>query len=136
MKADHHQATTGRKHLQGRRQCTLDLTQLVVDVHAYGLETACGGVLARLTGAHCACHDSSQLRCGLQWCLLARCEDGAGDATREALFTQPADHVAQLIVTDGGQPLRGTDATRGVHAHVQRAIALEAEAALGLIDLR
>ena len=63
-------------------------------------------------------------------------DDCAGDTTRKAFLAQRADHVADLVGSGSFEPLRGADAVRRIHAHVERTVLLEAEPALRLVELR
>src|SRR5690606_24086123 len=77
-----------------------------------------------------------QLRGAHQRLLVAARTDRAGDATRLALLAVGPQHVGDLALLGLGQPLGGALAGIGVHPHVERAVAAEAEAALGHVELR
>ena len=136
MEADHRKPAAGSEHLQRSCKTALQLAELVVDVHADGLEGPRGRVTPALARAHCAAHDPRELRCGGNRFEGALFDYVSGDAAGEALFTQRTDHVADLVGRGAGEPLRGADSVRRVHAHVERTVGLETEAARGFVELR
>jgi len=58
------------------------------------------------------------------------------DAARQRLLAKAGDDVGQIALAGGREELRGGHARRRVEAHVERSVAHEAEAALGVVDLR
>src|SRR5690606_15148564 len=103
-------------------------------VHADRLEAACGRMLA-VTAAYRARDDLRQLAGARDRLHAAGRHDGARDAAGVTLFAQFADHVADLIVRRAREPGGGAFAPRRIHAHVERTVGLEAEAARGVVEL-
>ena len=54
----------------------------------------------------------------------------------EALLSELPDHVADLVASGAREPGGRALATLRVHAHVERTVVLEAEAAGGFVELR
>ena len=136
MEADRHQPAARGKQLQRLLQAALHLPQLVIDVHAQRLEGAGRGMLARLAGAHAAAHQGRKLAGAGKRLGGARAHDLGGDAIGKALLTQGRDHVTNLIEARMCEPHGNWLAARRVHAHVERAVFAEAEAARGVVELR
>src|SRR5262249_33249101 len=126
VEADHRKAAAWCKHTQGRAQATRQLPQLFIDVHADGLEGARGRMLAGLTGPHGAGDDCRELAGRADRLVFALFENGAGDASGEAFFSELRDHVADLVATGASEPVGSTRAALRVHAHVERTVVLEA----------
>ena len=59
----------------------------------------------------------------------------AGDAAREALFAELEDRVGELAFRRAGDEVGGGVAAAAIHAHVERLVALEAEAAARRVEL-
>src|SRR5690606_13836346 len=95
-----------------------------------------GGVLSRLARAYGARDDLRELRGARDRLFRARAHDRVGHATREALFSEPGDHLANLVDARTSEPRRnGLPACR-IHAHVERAVRPEAETARWIVELR
>ena len=60
----------------------------------------------------------------------------AGDAAREALFAVAEDRVGELALGRPRDQIGGGLALRSVHAHVERFVALKAEAAARRVELQ
>ena len=93
-------------------------------------------MLARLAHRHRRADQVRKLQCARQRLLRAAAFDGRGDAPRESLLPERSDHVAHFLERSPGQP--GTDglAALRIHAHVERAVLLEAETARRIVELR
>src|SRR6478609_6945800 len=115
---------TGSEHLQRSCKTALQLAELVVDVHADGLEGARGRMPSALPRAHRTADDSRALRRRCNRLDGALFDDVAGDATCEAFFSQRTDHVADLVGRGAREPLRGAVTVRRVHTHVERTVGL------------
>ncbi|MNE53145.1 hypothetical protein D3C80_1478540 [compost metagenome] len=103
---------------------------------ADALEGAGRGVLALLPGRIGDRQHGSQVRCPFERLLGTALHHGTGHALGETLFAVLLEHPGDFLFAGAGDPLRRTDATRRVHAHVQRAVIEEAESALGIVQLR
>ena len=110
------------------------LGQLLVDENPQRLERPRRRMdLVRLGTDHAA-DDIRQRLGGDDRRLLAGGDDGARDAARMALLAELEDDVGQIALgclrhhVGGARPL-------GAHAHVERAVEPEREAALGLVEL-
>jgi hypothetical protein len=66
----------------------------------------------------------------------ARLDDRAGYTAREALLAEARDHLAYLVDARPREPGRDRFAACRVHAHVERAVGAEAEAAPRIVELR
>src|SRR5205823_14880752 len=68
--------------------------------------------------------------------LPPRRDDRLRHAAREALFSEGRDHLTYLVDARASEPRRNGFAARRVHAHVERAVGAEAEAAARIVELR
>jgi hypothetical protein len=84
-------------------------------------------------GRHGVADDLGQLRRRRQG---AGGDDGAGDTGGVAFVAQRPQDAGQLALAGLVDQVGGPQGPRGVHPHVERALAPEAEAALGAIELR
>ena len=136
MKTDHGQPAVRRQALERSVERGLEFLQLAVDVDAQRLENASRRMLVPLGAARDARDHLGKLQRALERLGLAVRDDGARDARRHALlakFTKNADQFLERRAVDhvgGAHPL----ARR--HAHVERAVLHEAEAARRVVDLR
>jgi hypothetical protein len=78
--------------------------------------------------------DIGQIERAREWPLLAAPDDGRGDRARAAFLAQPEENVGQLGRLIAVDDIGGADAFAR-HAHVERAVAHEGKAALGLVQL-
>ena len=69
-------------------------------------------------------------------CSARRATMRARDPARHALLAVGPQHVGDLALVGARQPLRRALAAVRIHAHVERAVLAEAEAALGDVELR
>ena len=115
----------------------LELPELIVDEHAQRLKSARRGMLARLAAcARRARPGPRARRCGSRARSRRARDDGLRHAPREALLAEGGDHLANLIDARPSEPGRDGLAARRVHAHIERAVGTEAEAAPRIIELR
>src|SRR5256885_1346769 len=117
-------------------QAALELPELVVDEHAQRLERAGRGMLAGLARAHGGPDQGGELAGAGERASAPRRDDGLRHAPRETLLSEGGDHLAYLVEARTSEPRRYGFAARRVHAHVERAVSSEAEAALRIIELR
>ena len=93
-------------------------------------------MLARLARAHGARDERRELRGALERLPRARRHDRLRDAAREALFSECGDHLANLVDARPSEPGRDRLAACRVHAHIERTVGAEAEAAGRVVELR
>ena len=136
MEADHYQATTDFQVFQRSIEATLQITQFVVDVNAQPLKGASCRILAFFPGGIGDGQHLSQIGGTFERLLDAAHHHGPRHTPSKTLFAVFLEHTGDFFFGSSGDELRGTDATRRVHAHIQRTIVEEAEAALGVIQLR
>ena len=82
-----------------------------------------------------ASHDRREPPGGVDRRLTARVNDGARDAPREPLFAELKDRIRQLDLARSRQQVGGRLAAASVHSHVERLVALKAEAAARSLEL-
>jgi len=85
---------------------------------------------------HATRHQCGQFAGALQRMRGTGTNDLGSDSVREALFTQGCDHVTYLRNASVRKPHGYGLAARRVHAHIERTVFAEAEAARGLVELR
>ena len=114
------------------------LVEFAVHGDAQRLEGARGGVArGAAAAADGAFDDVGEARGRDDGLAGLLAHNRAGDAHRVGLFAVLAEQPRQRggVVAERGDQLRGGAAARGVHAHVQRAVGPEGEAALRLVEL-
>ena len=94
------------------------------------------GWILRIAARHHRGDEFGQLRGAFQRLRCATRDDRARDAARLAFFAVGEQHIGDLAVVGAREPLRGAFARIGIHAHVERAVFREREAAFGDIQLR
>src|SRR6185436_4710615 len=94
------------------------------------------GVEARAVTPRGAPDDLGQLRGRADARAAPRVDDRARDAPRVALLAELVDHVRQLLGRGLVHEVGGTPARALVHPHVERPLALHAEAALRRVELQ
>lgn len=135
METDHRQAPARGQQGGDLLKTPAQGFQFVVDPDADGLEAARGRVLVALLEGHRLIDQFRQLAGALQRCLLARLHDAPGDASGETFLAVFLEHPGDLVLVGTGQPGGSGLAGLRVHAHVQGAVAHEAEAALRGVQL-
>src|ERR1700686_2042626 len=134
MEADRRHTTTGFKCRKSCSQSCFDLAELVVDGYAKTLKRSGRDIDVARPGRsrNGALHGFSQVARGAQG--AARHDELCAPAS-PSLFAvlpdDPLDLADVRLVDDGRRCYRGG----GIHPHVERAFALKAEAALGVVDL-
>ena len=135
MERDHHQPPARPKHALGGGERIGQLVQLAIDEDAQRLK----GARRRMDGlvapaADGAGDDIGEFERAGERFLRPRPVDGRGDQARLLLFAEHRDDPRQRLPlhavdhVGGGRPV-------GAHAHVERALAAEGEAALRRFDL-
>ena len=101
------------------------------------LKRARGRVLARLAGLDRTSHDFGQISGGSNACAaLPASHKRLCNPSSKPFFPIVADHLRELALIGAGQEVRGGLAAGRVHAHVQRRIEAETEAARRVVQLR
>ena len=127
----------GASSSQRRAQALLELFKLGVDVNPKSLKCARCRVLARLAGLDRTSHDLGQFACGSNGSpALSASHKRLCNLNSKPFFAIVTDHLRQLALIGAGQEVRGGLAAGRVHAHVQRRIEAEAEAARRVVELR
>ena len=123
--------------VRGLRQCGGELVQFAVDFNAQRLEDAFGGIARRAVGLrHHFIDQTVELCGGGKRLLVSTRHDGAGDLTRETLFTVFLEYADQFRRIIGGKNPFGRQRLADVHAHIQRRIMRIGEATIGFVDLQ
>ncbi len=139
MKADHDAATAGCEQIRERREHRRELVQLLVDRDSQRLKGPCGGMDLRhplLRGWDRTRRDSGEVRRGVELVRTHRLLDQPRDLARIALLTELADHLAERIGIELLDQLERSLPAARIHAHVERTLLHEREAALGAVELR
>ncbi len=134
MEGDDHQTTAGLQHPLGRNQRRFQFAELVVHRDAQRLEGARRRVDVAGLGAHDAADDVGKaLRRGDRG-FRALADDGLGDMARQALLAIGVDEVGEVGLLEPRDEVGGAVALAR-HAHVERPVEAEGEAAVGLVQL-
>ncbi|MNN24592.1 hypothetical protein D3C81_1380300 [compost metagenome] len=135
MEGDDDQTAAGRQRGLGGFQTALQLTQFVVDGDTQGLEHAGRGVDRRAaTTAQGLFDHLGQIQGAAERLLDAAAQDGGGHPTRLTLVAVLLEDMGQRPVIPSVDEIGG-GRPRVAHPHIQRPVAHEGEAALGLIQL-
>ena len=139
VKAEHGQPSAWNEERRNRLECSLELTELVVDVQTDGLECTGRGMdsLPAATGPRGARDDCRQSSGRLdRSAAIPLGHDCVRDASRRSLFAQLQQHPFDFPPGCAPEPLaRGNSAAR-IHAHVERTVTEEAESTCRLVKLR
>ena len=136
MKRDHHEARAGAQAPRRRLEESIQPLELAVHPDAQRLKRPRGRVdPGRAAARDRAAHDRCQATGRGDGRLAARVDDGARDPTGKALFAVLKDGIGQLALRRPRDQISGRFAGAPVHAHVQRLVALKAEAAARLVEL-
>ena len=134
MERHHHQPAAGLEHGFGGRQGGRQLGELLVDEDAQRLERAGRRMNGARPRPHHALDDVGERPRGADRRFAARRDDGAGDGAGVALLAERLDDVGEIALGRRRDHIGGGRA--GVaHAHVERTVEPEREAALGLVEL-
>ena len=125
-----------REEFERGIECRVQFAQLVVDVHAHGLEGARRGIDACPALMHAGAHQGGQIARRTQGRTVAGGDDASSDVARATFFTVTPENVGDVFFARAGQPLRGRLAAGGVHAHVERPLVAETESTRGVVELR
>jgi hypothetical protein len=134
MKRHDREPPAGAQHALGGVERAHELAELVVDGDAQALEHAGRGVDAAGLGPDEAGDELGELARRLDAALAAALDHGAGHRPRAALLAEMEEHVRELGLGGAVDEVGGAVAV-ALHAHVERPVAAEREAALGLVEL-
>ena len=134
MEGDDGQPPAGPEHPLGGVQRPRQFAELVVDGDAERLEDAGRRMQAARLGADQPGDEIGQLRGGLDAALAAFFDDGAGNGPGPPLLAVMKEDVGQLRLAGFVEEVGGARPVP-LHAHVERPVAAEREAALGLVKL-
>src|SRR5581483_11808807 len=134
MKRHRHQPAAGAQDALCGRQRARELAELVVDEDAQRLE----GARRRMDVAGARTHrrgdDVGEPAGRRDRGFAARLDDGAGDRARMTLLAEQEDDVGEIALARRRNDVGGALA-RCAHAHVERAVEAEREAALRGVEL-
>ena len=137
MEADHDQPAARRQQVERRVQALFELLKLGIDENPKSLKCARCRVLARLAGLDRTSHDVGQLAGGSNgFAAFAASNKRLCNRYSKPFFPIVTYHLRNVALVGAGKKVGRALAAGGVHAHVQRAVEAEAEAALGVVDLR
>ena len=137
MERDHGQPTPGGQQVDGVLEEPVDLAELVVDGDTQRLERSRRRVPPRLPARHHGLDQRRQRPGRLrQRSGITGAHDGPGDAACLTLLGVIAQNPGQIPLAGARQQLPCGLARPGVHAHVQRPIALKRKTALRIVHLR
>src|SRR6185437_7892890 len=136
MEADDRQTPSVGERVDRGAERPLELSELIVDMHPQCLERAGGRMLPRLACPHGAGDQLRELSRALDRMLAPPLDDRLRDAARKPFFSERGDHLANLVDARTSEP-RGDRLTAcRVHAHIERTVGPEAEAARRIVELR
>ena len=127
---------SGARRASAAFESGLEFGELAVHVDAQGLKHARGRMLVALLAAGDPRNHPGQLQGALEGLRFAVLDDGARDARRLALLAVFAKDADQLIQGSAVDDIGGARADARRHAHIQRPVLHEAEAARGIVELR
>src|SRR5262249_20227546 len=131
---DDRELCAGGERALGGEEGALELTKLVIHLHAERLEGTGGGVKAGARGNDAA-HDGGKLGRARDRGVLTRGDDGAGNPAGVAFLAIDIDEIGQRLFGERVDELRG-GLTLAPHAHIERSVGAEGEAAAGVVELR
>jgi hypothetical protein len=118
----------------------LQVRKLLIDVNPYSLKGAGCRILALLTGFDDVTHDLGKLARGVERPktvgLCPASNKRLCNLKSKPFFPIISYHLRQFLHRSPREPLGRRLAARRIHAHVQRAIGAEAEAARWIVHLR
>ena len=134
VERDHHQTSARLEDPLRRGEPVGKLRQLVVDEQAKRLKRAGGRMDVARPAVDHARDDVGESARRRDRPLAARRHDGAGDGAGPALLAQQEDDVRELALRTLRDDV-GRGRTGRAHAHVERPLEAEREAALGGVEL-
>jgi hypothetical protein len=137
VETDHRQAAARHQQLERGVQALFELLKLGVDKNPKCLKCARCRILARFAGLDRTSHDVGKLTRGSNRVpALAPSNKRLCNLYSKPFFPIVAYHLGNVAHVGAGEKFRGAFAAGGVHAHVQRSVEAEAEAAGRVVDLR
>ena len=134
MKRHHGEPAARLQHALRRRQRELEFVEFFVDENPQRLKRAGGRVNFAGPRSHHLGDDVSEPPRGRDRRLLARGNDGAGDAAGMPLFAENVDDVGEIGLGRARDHVRGGRAVLA-HPHVERTAETKRKAAAGLVKL-
>ena len=135
MERDDGKPAARLQYALGRGEALHQLAQFVVDVDSQRLEDARGRMPAgNLLPPQNSLGQFSQLGRARERFFAAARDDGAGDRAGAALVAQVEEDVGEVRIVFPVDDVGGGGSVLA-HAHVERTVALEREAALGVVEL-
>src|SRR5271157_6030808 len=135
MEGDDREPAAGTKKPLGSGEATQELAELIVDRDAEGLEGSRRRMCLLPPSRRGDAGDHpGELKGRDEGRRLAVFDDGAGDAARGALLAEMEEHIGDCRLVLVAQNVSGGP-TLASHAHVERRVETQREAALGLIEL-
>src|SRR6266571_893399 len=136
VERDHDEPAAGREPAGEAVERGAQPLQLAVHVNAQRLERQRRGIdAAAARPPRRRAHDLGEVLRAAERSAPPPLDDAAGDAPRGPLLAVAVDDVGQLGLGHPVHDLGGRDSAARVHAHVERPVALQAEAALGAVEL-
>src|SRR5206468_8152432 len=136
MKCDDDKPSARAQPGGGRLDESIEPFELAVHPDAKRLKRACRRIDPHESAArNRAAHDGREAKGRVDGRVLARLDDGACDATGETLLTVGEDGIGELAFGGPCDQIRSRLAAAAVHAHVERLVALKAEAAARRLEL-
>ena len=130
MEAHDREPPAALEEVHRLRQRHLELFKLPIEENPKSLKGARRRMLARLARADRATHDLGKVACGPQRPLAPCRNNRCCNCLSKPFFPIGANHLPELSFVGAREVLRSGLAARGVHAHVERSLAREAETAL------
>ena len=136
VERDDDQARAGAQPLRRRRDEAIQIVELAVHPDPQRLKGARRRIDARRPApGNRPADDGRQAACRVHRPVLPRRDQRARDPPREALLAVLEDGVGELALGRAGDEVRRRLAGRAIHPHVQRLVALKAEAAARRVEL-
>jgi len=136
MKGYRAEAARGCQHVAQHRQGTLKFPQFIVNLDAEGLKAAGSRMNPLAAPRHRAGDHGRQLGGRAEGLAHPHIAQATRNAPGVALFPVVAQAALDLVLFGVRQPVGNRFAAVRVHAHVERAVVLETESPLCLIELR
>ena len=134
MKRDDREAAARHQQPLGRGEAPVELAELVIDRDPQGLKGAGRRIEPGLTPRDCAAHDVRELAGAADRGTTARRDDCSCDAPCVAFLAEIANQFGEVALLEPGNQIGGARPILS-HAHIERTVETEREAALGGVEL-
>jgi len=128
VERDHHDPSAGTEDAHGRRECLLEVRQLVVDRDAESLEDARRGVDAARPPRLHAGDETAEIVRRSEWRFDAATDDRSRDARRLRLLAVLGEDASKVLLCPGIHDVGRRGAKIWIGTHVERSWGPEAEA--------